>query len=186
MKNPLFKILHQKYSKFWYFLHDLKEIRAKISRSKNIASRGAALAQWIRLRLPHCRPGFKSQAHHLPFYQIIFKLLLVEKTKISKKRPGLATDQKTLHLYYLLRHVAWMKKSQSNLWIERFRSLASWPGGRMKSVFEPVLLWLRVASVVMPDGAADAGPTSWGGPTKLLPGWKWFEVNIASSISAKL
>ena len=29
--------------------------------------RGAAIAQWIRLRLPSCRPGFKSQAH-LSFY----------------------------------------------------------------------------------------------------------------------
>ena len=24
--------------------------------------RGAAIAQWIRLRLPFCRPGFESQA----------------------------------------------------------------------------------------------------------------------------
>ena len=30
--------------------------------------RGAAIAQWIRLRLPSCRPGFESQAHHLNFY----------------------------------------------------------------------------------------------------------------------
>ena len=32
---------------------------------------GAAIAQWIRLRLPFCCPGFQSQAYHLSFYKII-------------------------------------------------------------------------------------------------------------------
>ena len=32
------------------------------------------LAQWIRLRLPTCRPGFESQAHHLHFF--LFQLEL--------------------------------------------------------------------------------------------------------------
>ena len=49
-------------------------------------SRGAAVAQWIRSRLPSCRPGFESQAHHLRFYQFKFKLYHVEKTKINAKR----------------------------------------------------------------------------------------------------
>ena len=31
------------------------------------AGRGAAIAQWIRLRLSSCRPRFESQAHHLRF-----------------------------------------------------------------------------------------------------------------------
>ena len=35
--------------------------------------RGAAIAQWIRSRLPSCR-GFESQAHHLRFFQFEFKL----------------------------------------------------------------------------------------------------------------
>ena len=30
----------------------------------------AAIAQWIRLRLPSCRPGYESQAHHLRFFSI--------------------------------------------------------------------------------------------------------------------
>ena len=50
---------------------------------------GAAIAQWIRLRLPSCRPGFESQAHHLRFHEFI-ELCNVGKTKINKKRPGLA------------------------------------------------------------------------------------------------
>ena len=29
---------------------------------------GAAIAQWIRLRQPSCRPRFESQAHHLCFF----------------------------------------------------------------------------------------------------------------------
>ena len=32
---------------------------------------GAAKAQWIRLGLPSCRPGFESQAYHLSFYKFI-------------------------------------------------------------------------------------------------------------------
>ena len=31
---------------------------------------GAAIAQWICLRLPSCLPGFESQAHHLCFFSI--------------------------------------------------------------------------------------------------------------------
>ena len=31
---------------------------------------GAAIAQWICLRLPFCCPGFESQAHHLRFYYL--------------------------------------------------------------------------------------------------------------------
>ena len=47
-----------------------------------------AVAQWIRLRLPFCHPGFESQAHHLCFYpfKFEFKLWHVEKTKINSKR----------------------------------------------------------------------------------------------------
>ena len=53
---------------------------------------GAAIAQWICLRLPSCCRGFTSQSHHQHFYQfkIEFKLWRVEKTKINKKKPGLA------------------------------------------------------------------------------------------------
>ena len=57
---------------------------------------GAAIAQWIRLRLPSCCPGFESQAHHLCFFQfILFKLyfchlnLNVKTTKINKKEVGI-------------------------------------------------------------------------------------------------
>ena len=32
---------------------------------------GAIIAQWFRLRIPSCRPGFESQTHHLPFYHFI-------------------------------------------------------------------------------------------------------------------
>ena len=44
---------------------------------------GAAIVQWIRLRLPSCHPGFESQAHHLSFYQFIFELYHMEKTKLN-------------------------------------------------------------------------------------------------------
>ena len=64
---------------------------------------GAAIAQWIFLRLPSCHPGFESQAHHLCLFQfILFKLYIchlnwnVKRTKINKKRPGLAHLKKTV------------------------------------------------------------------------------------------
>ena len=39
--------------------------------------RGAAIAQWIRLRLPSCRPGFESQANHLSFYFIYSQICAI-------------------------------------------------------------------------------------------------------------
>ena len=49
----------------------------------------STIAQWIRLRLPSCNPGFESQAHHLRYYQFIIVLCNVEKTKINKKVAGI-------------------------------------------------------------------------------------------------
>ena len=37
---------------------------------KSNLSGGATVAQWIRLRLPSCHPGFKSQAQHLTFINL--------------------------------------------------------------------------------------------------------------------
>ena len=37
--------------------------------------RGAAIAQWIRLRLPFCRPRFESQAYHLSFYKKTYSMI---------------------------------------------------------------------------------------------------------------
>ena len=50
---------------------------------------GAAITQWIRLRLPSCRPGFESQAFHLSFYKFIVVLCGKDENK-RKKRPELA------------------------------------------------------------------------------------------------
>ena len=46
------------------------------SSSNLLNTRGAAVAQWICLRLPSCHPGFESQAHHLCFYQFKFEFKL--------------------------------------------------------------------------------------------------------------
>ena len=45
----------------------------------------AAMAQWIRLRLPSCSPGFKSKAHHPRYFQYVFELLR-EKDENKQKR----------------------------------------------------------------------------------------------------
>ena len=46
---------------------------------------GAVITQWI-----HFAHTTESQAHHPHFYQFIFELRHVKKTKINKKRPGMA------------------------------------------------------------------------------------------------
>ena len=56
----------------------LKTVRSDVLTSTTMCKQcyfgGAAVAQWIRSRLPSCRPGFESQAHHLHFFQFEFKL----------------------------------------------------------------------------------------------------------------
>ena len=42
----------------------------QIWRLNNALSRGAAIAQWIRLHLPSCCPGFDYQAQHLHFLNL--------------------------------------------------------------------------------------------------------------------
>ena len=46
----------------------------KYKRKPNV--RGAAVAQWIRLRFPSYCPGFEFQANHLRFYQFKFEFKL--------------------------------------------------------------------------------------------------------------
>ena len=48
---------------------------------------GAAIAHWICLHLPSCRPGFESQAHHQCFNQFIFEFhIWFGKDKNNHKR----------------------------------------------------------------------------------------------------
>ena len=52
---------------------------------KSCAVLGATIAQWIRLRLPSCNPGFQSHAHHQHFYLVkfctIFEIVLRKRRK---------------------------------------------------------------------------------------------------------
>ena len=52
---------------------------------------GAAIAPWFCLRLQSCGPRFKSQAHHLRFFQfVLLKLLLeLEKNENKQKEAGI-------------------------------------------------------------------------------------------------
>ena len=58
--------------------------KGKIQKTKRYQSWGAAIAQWIRLLLPSCHPGFESQAHHLSFYKFI--IVLCGKDENKRKR----------------------------------------------------------------------------------------------------
>ena len=40
------------------------------------------------MRFPSCHPGFEFQAHHLHFYQFMFELFHVEKTKGGRDFPN--------------------------------------------------------------------------------------------------
>ena len=62
---------------------------------KMCLQRVAALAQWIRLRLPSCGPGFESQAHP-GFFQFVNKLWCVKDENKNEKRPGLVHLKKCL------------------------------------------------------------------------------------------
>ena len=57
---------------------------------------GAAIAQWIRLRLPSSHPGFESQAYHLCFFQIIYLSfeLGCEKNENKQKEAGIGPFKK--------------------------------------------------------------------------------------------
>ena len=66
-----------------YFKLDLQFLYSSVCKQKIKVARGAAIAQWIRLRLTYCRPGFVTQVNRLCFHQFI-ELCNVEKTKTLK------------------------------------------------------------------------------------------------------
>ena len=49
----------------------------------------AAIAPWFRLCLPSCGPGFKSQAHHLHFFQFVLLKLYRGNGKNKQKEAGI-------------------------------------------------------------------------------------------------
>ena len=62
--------------------------RSKVFTAENKKS-VAAIAQWIRLRLPSCSPGFKSQSQHQRFFQFIIKLRCgMDANKQKRDRDG--------------------------------------------------------------------------------------------------
>ena len=73
---------------------------------KTLTALGAAIAQWIRLRLPSCHPGFESQPHHLRFYQnkdkfVLYLHMHCEKNEDKQKEAGFGPFKKLkLWLFY--------------------------------------------------------------------------------------
>ena len=64
----------------------------------------AAIAQWIRLCLPSCHLGFESHAQYQHFYQFVFELCHVEKTKINEKEAGIGPFFKKIDVIRLGRY----------------------------------------------------------------------------------
>ena len=69
---------------FWFT--QLNQFSATPKPTEVLQFWGAAIAQWIHLQLPSCRPRFESQAHHLHFYILQSNLCYichVERMKIN-------------------------------------------------------------------------------------------------------
>ena len=45
-------------------------IKYELKIQRKTKEEGAAIAQWIRLRLPSCGPRIESQAHHLRWFHL--------------------------------------------------------------------------------------------------------------------
>ena len=104
----------------WFYFDAFKTTLIKVftnlyQNANMLVSWGATIAQWIRLRLPSCRPGFESQACHLRFFIYLCYICHVKRTKINKKRPGLAHLKNMLVSiqYILLQMTSAMKKTAS-------------------------------------------------------------------------
>ena len=69
-----------------FLLRDLKRI---FSLFKFRPCWAAAIAPWYHLRLPSCGCGFKSQAHHLHFFQFVLVKLYQENNENKQKEAGI-------------------------------------------------------------------------------------------------
>ena len=77
--------IHQKISKS-LFHHFVRK-----AETKNANSRASSIAEWFFPLHPQSSGhGFKSQAHHLSFFNLYYLNCYEKRTKINKKRPGLA------------------------------------------------------------------------------------------------
>ena len=63
----------------------------------------AVIAQWLRLCLPSCSHGFRSQANRLSFFNLYYWNCNEKRKKINKKRPWMAHFLKNRHLWILFR-----------------------------------------------------------------------------------
>ena len=115
-------------------------------------------AQLICLRLPFCYPGFESQAHYLCFYQFIFELCQVEKTKINKRgdrhssvASSAAVGLDPNHTMYAVFNLYYWKcnekRTKQEDWIGQFilKRGRNWPIYQVEISSEFVLLCKRIA-----------------------------------------
>ena len=79
--------------------------RTKIVQQQIDNKWGAAIAQWICLRLPSCRPKLESLAHHLRFFQISIQIVYsslgfeCEKSGNKQKEAGIGPLKTKLTLF---------------------------------------------------------------------------------------
>ena len=74
----------------YWTINKLGTAWSSMGRAKKHGSRAAAIAPWFCRRLPSCGRQFECKARHLCFFQFVFWNCDGKRTKINKKRPGLA------------------------------------------------------------------------------------------------
>ena len=96
-----------------FLLRDLKQI---FSLFKFRPCWAAAIAPWYHLRLPSCGCGFKSQAHHLHFFQFVLVKLYQENNENKQKEAGIVQSTCfTLKMALLL----FFENSSDLFWLNR-------------------------------------------------------------------
>ena len=122
-----------------------------------IGGGGAAIAQWISLRLPSYRPGFESQSHHLCFNQIRFELWHIEKMKINKKRPELAHLKN--FLYIMLKFFLFLFSQSSRL--PPRSSFTATISCFVRLIFYAVCLWEIFSAYLLLNHYVEWNSNSW-------------------------
>ena len=100
-----------------------KRIMVNNSTLNNYFNGVAVIAPWFYLRLPSCVLGFKSQAHHLRFFQFVLLKLYQENNKNKQREAGLAHFWQLIQLIEnLIKQYYWQKKEKKQYFWHVFLS----------------------------------------------------------------
>ena len=159
-----------------------------LSYAKQWFLRAATIAQWFRQRLPSCSSWFESQTQHLRFFDLCGSRWVcichldwnVKRTKVNKKRPGLAHFFKKTS--ELLHNTLWLSHTElvTRLF---FNILCSIPDGEVSFGKSPnsivVVSWQAFTFLLdekwCKECQRERKKTFWENPSKkLMKNWSFF------------